>query len=317
MSKESKSIKEALASSILYESATGKTEEIKILHGFLERLGFVDYTPRDTTESPDFFIDFSYQDLQATIAIELTFFYNTLGQENRNFGASEKRFIEQWKRIARRLRQELDKIGGDMKYVYGSLSFQNPGPYALDPVGHDDLIAELLKVTQKNLNKSERITTIEFPNPDYPTLSSSLKSVALSVWDEEGILWWCSHIQSGTVNDPNDAILRIIRNKNQTAQSYQWNNVNERWLVIYAASEMLSDMAIIAGDFDVSREIPNIEFTRIILWSKFTESITELFPRFQAICDPSKGTRNVECYPLEIQPFVMAGKKYTTIPKQR
>lgn len=306
MANKLKSYRDSLASRILYDDFTGKEkklEEGKVLEGFLQRIGFGCLKFTDN-ESPDFFITLSNERSQKTIACELTSFYNDIFDKR---GSKEKRLFEKWKKIARQLRVELDRHGNGLEFVYGVLSFKEPTTHVLDLMDVDVLIDELVKITKMNFNFS---SITRFPIEGFPLLSRLLDELRLFVYPETGLLWWLAHLQSGSVNNPELALIKIIENKNLEASSYYWKDIEEKWLIIYAESHGLADLAYISQDPEIAKKIKRIQFTRIYLWNKFFEDITELFPSFRKICDSDANVRNKQYLPKSVQLFITKGREY-------
>jgi len=151
-----------------------------------------------------------------------------------------------------------------------------------------------------------------FPIQDFPLLSALLTSLRLYQYPETGILWWCAHLQSDSVADPNDALIHSIATKIDKAQSYNWENATEKWLVIVAEAKGLADLAVLTEDPEISKQFGTVEFTRIILWDRFLDEIIEIFPTFRKLCDSLAQVRHLEYYPESLKPFILGGPKYPT-----
>jgi hypothetical protein len=295
MPNQSKSLKQELASRILNDQDTGKEKERKNLISVLKRLGLSSYevTPG---ESPDFMVTFNNGDKQSLLACELTNFYGD--RRGRKRRSRERRFFSKWQKIALKLRKELDERG--LIYTYGALSFAKPTPYVLDSIKDDLLVEELVNISKSHAGKA---VLISFPIQDYPILNSLLVTLSLREYPETGILWWCSHIQSGVVPNAKKAIIDIVAQKLALTHSYNWRDASEKWLLIVAEAKGLNDIAII-DDPHIPEEFPHMDFTRIILWERFQDELVQLFPSFVERYDSSLLRRDSEQYPQALIPFV-------------
>jgi hypothetical protein len=71
-----------------------------------------------------------------------------------------------------------------------------------------------------------------------------------------------------------------VATKQEKARGYQWGTAQERWLLVYAAGEGLTDLAVNLKDPQIGEPTP---FTRIFLWDKFSETVYCLSPGFATV----------------------------------
>ena len=306
MTASRKPIKNALASWVLYDDSTGKQKEANSLTAVLARLGLGNYQIT-SSESPDFLVSFKTDNSEDKLACEVTDFFSDIVDNAKNLGSPRKRLFELWKRIAKELRQRLDQAG--LENVYGVLFFRDPSPMALNSCRPNQLIKELVKICEKYRGRTEEIV---FPVQGFPHLNELLTMLRLFRYPETGILWWCAHLRSGYVDAPEDALLNIIRAKVAKAQSYNWENAVEKWLIIVAEARLLADTATFFNDPKISKHFEGVEFTRIILWDKFRDDVIEIYPAFRMLCDSHAQIRNFDYYPEVLKPYIIRGLHYPT-----
>ncbi|MBI4319707.1 MAG: hypothetical protein HY675_14560 [Chloroflexi bacterium] len=294
-----KSLRDELGSRDLYGDAHGKAEEQAIIEGFLTRLSLSGYNLY-LSERPDFKISFRSDGL--VVGCELTLFNNDVQSPQLQTGSPERRFHSQWKRFARELRSHLDEQGGHPPYLYGSVFFKTPTLELFDHLNRDRLLDEIVNLVKGNPMTG---TVDTFDAYSYPLLSEFVHHLCLyNTYPETGILWWCAHLQTGEVKDPNEALVRIIREKSAKAIGYNWGAADEKWLIIYARASGLSDMAQVRSDPTVSKIVRNIPFTHIFLWDKFSEDVLEVYPLFRPVLADGR-TLYVNRIPKSAKPYLI------------
>lgn len=246
--------------------SSGKEEERDILKKFLLRLSCRDLNIEDS-ERPDFFLRFNSS---FCVGCEITKFSNDQSSK----GSIQQKFISQWRSFALKLTEQLKK--NDLEGIYGAIHFKESN-LNISELNDSQFIAELVKLV--NLNKTvNRIDNFE--TDDYPISTKLIEHIYLEKTDTNK-LWWPAHLQSGTVDDPTDALIKIISNKCKKASSYNWENVKDKWLLIYAPCEGLTDIADIHSTIDLA--LPTNSFDRVFLWNKFDERISQLLPEYKNI----------------------------------
>ena len=101
---EKKSLRETLASKILYDTLSGKERERRILVGFLTRLQ-LNLGEINSNEKPDFFFSLASSSGNLDVACEITEYFSDAGAH----GSLQARFIRQWRRFAIALRARLNE----------------------------------------------------------------------------------------------------------------------------------------------------------------------------------------------------------------
>ena len=304
---EGTSVRQELASWVLYDDSKGKHKEAGLLSLLLSRLG-LDVEDIIPGESPDFMLSFRKDSIEAVVGCEVTALYSD--GVDAKAGSPRKRFFEKWKRFAYELRKRLDSAGH--LYVYGSLSFKDVSTPALDTCRLDSLFDELIRVCDEYTGETEHVV---FPVDGYAHLNALVDHIGLHRFSETGLLWWCAHLRSGAVQDPTDALVSAIGRKKETAAGYHWGNATERWLVVVAEALLLTDIVTGIGDPEVPKTLGALPFTRVILWDRFMDEVIQVYPVFCKFCDSCQHRRNIDQYPEAIKPFVFKGRDYVTTPR--
>ncbi len=295
-----RSLRDDLAFRHLYEDEVGKAQEQSIIEGFLARLHIRPYTLQ-SAERPDFVISFGNGSV--VVGCEVTLFDSDSSATKKGVGSEERRFYNQWKRFAKKLRQRLDREGGQLLYLFGTIDFKTPSLDVLDDVSWNQLIEEITQVAKSN--QETGIMPPTFDAHSHPLLAKIVDHIFLhNYYPDTGLLWWCSHLQSGTVGDPNNALIRSVQEKSAKAKQYDWGLAQEKWLIIYAHASGLSDVAVLGEDPSVSRKVDNIPFTHIFLWDRFSENIHELYPEFRIIFGNARDIY-VNRLPRAVQSFLI------------
>jgi hypothetical protein len=287
-------LKRELASRHLYDSGRGKDKELTIVSGFLKRFQL---NPDAITkgERPDFFISLANDELN--LGIELTRL--NADTQHPGGGSPERKVHSKWKTVAHALRSRLSIEPKPLPHVYGSVFFRIPSKSVLsnlDQVRFCEEIVTTLRGTSFSELGSE---IVNFHPASTPLLASVVNHIFVRVFPAETeLLWWCSDLQSGVVADPYAALKATVAKKQRKANSYNWRNAHERWLLIYAAGEGLADMTPNLEDPEIGEATP---FTYVFLWDKFSETIYCLSPRFATVFTAGN-TLHVRHLPPSIRP---------------
>lgn len=293
-----RTLRNELASRHLYDDSRGKVQERNIIEGFLTRLMLTQCELR-AGERPDFMISFDNGTL--LVGCELTLFNNDFASERQHVGSPERRFHSQWKQVAKALRRRLDEEGGHLSYLYGSVCLTTPSFYLFDQLNSADLVEEIVEAIKKTDGSGVLAT---FDNQRFPLLSKFVASVYLRDCEPEtGILWWCSHLQSGEIKDPNGTLVGIVAEKATKEFRYDWGEAREKWLLIYAAGTGLADLAHLNTNPAIAEQVKEIPFSHVFLWNKWSEDIIELFPYFKPIMSEGK-TLFVNRVPGVVRPYL-------------
>lgn len=155
--------------------------------------------------------------------------------------------MRQWKKFARALRAQLDAEGREYKCLWGAIHFNKPNFDILDKFDDGAFISEIVSAV-KGAKRAPHIR--DFNSEDFPLLAEHVNHIYLKdTTPETEILWWPAHLQSGVVQDPRNRLVEIVEDKNASAGKYDWNAASEKWLLIYSASDGISDMVGPATSF--------------------------------------------------------------------
>lgn len=113
----------------------------------------------------------------------------------------------------------------------------------------------------------------------YPTMQSLLASVLLSRWTNDAVFasrcsWICSNVATGNIGFSLRYVETAIENKNEKACNYDWDNADEKWLLIAASGATLSNQAGPPiqnenwADAKLTELCRNSPFDRIIFWER-------------------------------------------------
>ncbi|MBI4217073.1 MAG: hypothetical protein HY687_06795 [Chloroflexi bacterium] len=296
-----RTLKEELPSSVFYGDRSGKNLERHILEGFLARLQLTSYGIEDG-ERPDFRITFG--DGSVVVGCELTMFSADSPFDGQKGGSMERRLHSRWKAFATSLRSELDRKG--LRYIYGALHFRSTSSDIFDQFDPKRLQMELVQICESLASTLGPSRTVDaFASEEYPTLNTFVRHVYLqNCYPETGILWWCGHLQSGEVGDPTEPLIQVIKAKAAKASSYAWNHAAQKWLLVYAASTGLRDLAFVRDNPDIAHKIASVPFDAVFLWNKFSEDITELYPHFRTVMRGDEKALYVNRIPSVIKPYL-------------
>jgi len=266
---------QALASKALQGlDVAGADEEAEYALRFILLLG-VDDANLKKRERPDFVIGFGSK----SVALEVTRYHADIA----GGGSEEARFFKLWRSFADDLRRSLASAGVDN--IYGAIHFRQKSRAAIPE--RDRLISEITAAVASACRSGALtdIASIESFDPDgQPALYTHVEYIYLrNTAPERGALWWCAHLQAGCVPDPEDGLRDRVNAKDIAAKSYPWPPSDERWLLIYAASRGLSDMARVENA--IAPPIQSSEFDRVFLYDAFAQRVHQLHPEFVLIRD--------------------------------
>lgn len=296
--------KKSLPSRIFYDTLSGKDYERHLLEAFLGRMHLM---PAKLTnrERPDFDITLTGGAKSCKVDCEVTLFYS----DNKSWsGSLSKRFTENWKIFARYLMERLTSEGNGLQHIFGAVFFKEPSMKVMDNIDQNMLINELVRVAREFI-PAQSASITEFEADRFPLLRQIVEKIYLeNLSPSEGILWWPADLQTGVIPDPRRALLRIIRDKNKKAASYKWSAAAERWLVVVAEARCLTDVAILGSTHLRSlRVVGSVPFTRIYLWDRFLDTITELFPSPRIVfstTEDGKGALIADRLPDEVKVLI-------------
>lgn len=287
-----KTLKAQLASKGLYDDSSGKVREQNILEGFLERLQLKHYSV-ETGERPDFMLCFDNQNAKANVGVEITEYYSDAGKR----GSDQARFVQKWKAFAKALRQRLDSEG--LPYLFGSIHFKDTGWKLLDGYDLNSFITEICEACKQA--KDARVSTDDLHA--FPILFKYVDHLFLrDTKPETGILWWPSHLQTGWLCDPREIFIQMVRSKSN--RSYNWKQADEKWLLIYCASDGIMNTTGGYDDPRISENINNVAFDRVYVWNKFLESIDEIYPSYQNVFSATSKVLYRRYYPETVKAFI-------------
>lgn len=113
----------------------------------------------------------------------------------------------------------------------------------------------------------------------YPTMHSSLASLLLSRRTDDGVTasrcsWTCSNVHTGPIGWSLCYIRTAIENKTKKALNYNWDDANEKWLLIAASGATLSNrtgppaLNVSWNDANLRELCRNSPFDRIVFWER-------------------------------------------------
>jgi hypothetical protein len=283
---------------------TKKDREELIVRSVLDRLGFSDFE-LNLSERPDAHVDFR----DSTASVRLGCEIQTLQSDGGTSGSPLRQFESLWIRIAKRVLAELSQDGKPVPYC--TVRFRAPSNTALRNV-EEKLISELVVAGRQLRDRS----SLTFPQSKTPTLNSILTEIRVVVPDGEGCLWWPTHLKSGEVPPLDNAIVAAVRNKAALATSFNWQNSDEKLLLLVAEARGLTDVIGGARRIHLLVNRP-IEFTWVLVWDRFSEDLWTVFPQHAIICDGGKQVRRPLLLPAQLQRFCTGGEAYSTKPKAR
>ncbi|MBI5870979.1 MAG: hypothetical protein HZB44_08540 [Actinobacteria bacterium] len=298
MNEETKKLmKQSLPYRVLYDDLPSKDHETEVLQQFLSRLQ-IRYRNIEKRECPDFFIHCEDTSAKIVIGCEITDYY-----WDGKAGSTEAQFLHQWKALAKSLRHGLDERGGKERFIYGAVHFRHPTWDVLKRIDCDQLIQEIIGLVARQPIFA-RLTIDNFTASE-PNLQQHVDHIYLKDTDgEEGVLWWPAHLQSGEIRSCEERLEEIIHSKNQKALNYDWSDSDEQWLLIYAGAKSLADTVISVKD-GFEDDIKTSGFTRIYLWDKFMESISEIYPNKIGIWSATTKNLYRRNYPPAVRRFVV------------
>ncbi len=305
------SAKKTLPSWIFYDSAHGKNKESILLKGFLQRL-CLEYVIIEESERPDFIVVLGKSGKHLKIGCEITLFYN---EQNNRCGSLTRRFFVQWRNLSKELMVRMKEEGKGLEHLYGSVFFKTPSNKTLDRIDKAQFIGELVQLSKESFPENS-ISLSNFDSDKYPLLGRTVQEILLrNIYPDEEILWWPAHLQTGKIPDASKFLVKIIQKKNKSAASYHWSETSEKWLIIVAEAFTLADTAVLDDNISFrpfKRKSESI-FSRIYIWDRFSDRISELFPSHRTVFDWSEKSL---CFNLHINslseaviPFIKATEK--------
>jgi hypothetical protein len=247
-------------------------EERRLLDAFLQRLGL---TPDqiEKSECPDFFLRFGSGDSSVNLGCELVRF------ETNSDGVTTLGHANRWKRFAELLRTALHAAG---IHIYGAVH-----PHRRANADFEDLLADKTKVIKELLGLLQRTRVVEgsidgFDSSLEPTLAAFVSRIYIrSTSSDAPELWWYSPLQTGSVADPWPVLRDIIAKKSEKATSWNWGEVDERWLIVVGEAQALSDTMGLLGP--AKEGPPTSSFTRVFARDAFSEKIYQILPVFGTV----------------------------------
>ena len=283
---QKKLLKDSLASKALPSFLQSKKESEKaIMQGFLERIGIQQFTLTER-ERPDFEISIPLENDHVTIACELTDF----ATDKKSYGSGDRRFQKLWLSFAEALRRRLQNEG--LSHYYGAIHFKTPDRTKL-PAKNEVLIEEIVQAVKQCIPHNQNNGSFTIKPAGFPTLEQHIEHIYIkNTTPEHDILWWCAHLQTGEMSlvDTINGIQNSIVDKNNSANSYQWPDSKEKWLLVYAPSRGIHDTAFIESSVEEVEKIKfqSACFDRIFLWDKWGENVYQLYPSFHTILERAR-----------------------------
>lgn len=265
----------------IFNRPSGRRLERELLDGLMERLSLRVHCVTQR-ECPDFYV--ALGDGSTIIGIEVVEFYSDRARN----GSRGQEQLSNWKKVSRRIRTTLDRLGhtdiaGTFHFIFEPSDVGPDIPKVIKDLAStpDAAIEEALRAVR--LMGSKPHATIAVAPAS--TLVGSVRTISVARLDRPAPLWWCSHLQSGSVDrsEVSDALLSVIQNKADRSKSYDWNGCREGWLLIVASGHILESMLML-DETDVVLaptriDVPTGTFHRILLWDKWSEVVFELWPR--------------------------------------
>lgn len=276
-----------LPSRIFVDDAIGKDLEAKLMREFLRTMQISNYTllPR---ERPDFWIQFTEENHQVLCGCEFTLFSSDSIIQTCKGGSAERRFFSQWKGFARRLRDDILQSNQRLASVYGAVFFNQHRLDIFNECDEASLRKEIVDILQSWSGQS-RIE--RFDPKRHPLLSTYVEHIFMEdTAVKDGPLWWCAHLQTGTIPNANEALAEIISNKCERARNYDWGDATKRWLVVCARATGLADVGFIQKNPMVVSHLHIVPYTEIFFWERALGTVLEVFPVFKVRNSPEDMT---------------------------
>lgn len=221
-------------------------------------------------ERPDII---AYESKSLTIGIEVTELYasDTQAKEHHDIWTA-------WTEFAEDIQNELRRKG--LAHLYASIMPHQPKNgsqelFARLPKGEArrTMLQELVSLAQ---HLSQKNGSYKFDARAYPVTASFASSLAyLNTYPEE-CYWWRADLQSGLTPMTTTDIQRDINNKRAKAQEYEWDNANERWLIMVARSHGIIDIAPRINSINDFEKLRIDPFTSIFIWEWFSNDIHQI-----------------------------------------
>jgi hypothetical protein len=264
MSKLSK-IKSELALRHLYDNSSGKAKESAIVSGFLELLQ-LNPDSVEESECPDFHLSFGGAKL--FVGLEVT---EVNADTKPKKGSQERKTYSEWKKLAIGLRAYLCEESEPLPRVYGSVFFNCSTSTALKNLDRAEFFKEIVFVLRGAALSEAGSQIAAFDKNRTPIVATLVSHLYVRVFpSDDNFLWWSADLQSGTIASTEDSIKTIAESKKEKAKKYDWRSSSERWLLIYAAGNGLTDIFVNPAALNILDIEP---FTRIFIWDKFSDTI--------------------------------------------
>lgn len=254
-----------LAGTVLRDPETGKQSEETQLLRLLSLLNAQHDSPR-RHERPDFLFNLRLSDGVTSVGCELTNLYTVGPDDLTGFGSAEARFWSQWRSFAKRLKDALQQSCDDsLGNVYGAVHFRRGDFSTLDRLVENDLLSEIVQILETS-DALERFDV--FPEQRFPQLHNHVDHIwTADVSDEPPPLWWATHLRSGRLHDPGEALAEALTEKITSSKSYNWQDSQLRWLVVTAAGCGLRDKIAYYTRETFSPPTLPVPFSHVILFA--------------------------------------------------
>lgn len=252
---------------------TQKECEQLLIREFLGHLGYRISNPQ-WSERPDALLTLSKSRKRKRIAIEHTGYFNDT-EAGRLSPLTP--IAEFWQLVQASLIRRVSH----RKHLTGILATINiKGNLSLPKELARKLAKELVNFVEAHQikpSKSLRFSCRDFNG--YSTLVSMLSSLQLLRGTDDVVpasrcCWICANITSGNIRLNLKYIKSAIKNKNKKATGYNWDNANEKWLLITASGDNLSNNAGPArqnanwADPELLDLCSESLFDRIVFWER-------------------------------------------------
>ncbi len=255
---------------------TQKEYEQFLIREFLDHLGYKISNPEWKRESPDALLTLSKGKGKSKkrVGIEHTDYFNdtVAGQCSPLTPIADFWLLVQASLIRRvSHRKHLTGILADI-YIKDNLSLPNE---SARPLAKE--LIDFVEAHRVGQSESLRFRCHDFNG--YPMLESMLSRLRLSRWTDDAVhasrcCWVCANITSGYIRLNLNYIKSAIKNKNKKATGYNWDNANEKWLLIAASGGNLSNNAgrdmqnVNWADPELLDLCRNSLFDRIVFWER-------------------------------------------------
>jgi len=253
---------------------TQKEFEQLLIREFLGHLGYRISNP-EWSDRPDALLTLSKGRKRKRIAIEHTKYFNDTEAGRRS---PLTPIAEFWQLVQASLIRRISH----RKHLTGILATIKIKGNLSSPKLARQLAKELVNFVEAHQHQVRPSKFLRFSCRDfnkYPTLVSMLSSLQLLRGTDDAVpasrcCWTCANITTGDIRLNLKYIKSAIRHKNKKATKYNWDNANEKWLLIAACSSNLSNNAGPASQ-NVNWVDPELLdlcceslFDRIVFWER-------------------------------------------------